>query len=465
MFAVHEYDISRANPPGVGIEIGTSGQINSGSVSIARAVCKQPQANRINMIFADHSRLRISSADFQRPLARRTLGVIALATLVSACASKQPDALNAGDEYWEQVRTGDLQVVTGNPGDNSIVLEDATFRPAQQASRNTTSQKQKSLRTLAENSVRADNPGAYTVAHGDTLWDISERFLSRPWLWPEIWHVNPQIGNPHLIFPGDQISLTYVDGKPRLQLSRGGVQTIPAASKPISTFPLDAIEEFLVKPRVVTAAQLKAAPYVVSGEDDRLISAAGDKIYVRGTESDGNSARYNVYRPGKALVDPDNREVLGHEAVLVSTARMVRAGDPSTLLLTSNTRETLVGDRMMTADELAFPENFRPKPSALETSGKIISVFDSITRSGQNQVVVLNLGEADGVTPGDVMAVISNDRQVRDQISGKKNDWVTIPGDQSGVVMVFRTFDRVSYALIMEANRAVKIYDRVASTL
>ncbi len=144
---------------------------------------------------------------------------------------------------------------------------------------------------------------------------------------------------------------------------------------------------------------------------------------------------------------------------------MVRAGDPSTLLLTSNTRETLVGDRMMTADELAFPENFRPKPSALETSGKIISVFDSITRSGQNQVVVLNLGEADGVTPGDVMAVISNDRQVRDQISGKKNDWVTIPGDQSGVVMVFRTFDRVSYALIMEANRAVKIYDRVASTL
>ncbi len=420
------------------------------------------------MIFAASSRSRNSSADFQRPQLHRALSVIALATLVSACASKQPDALNAGEDYWEKVRTGDLQVVTGNPENNTLVVEDAAFQPAQQASRSSKpSQQQKSLRALAEDSVRADNPGAYTVSDGDTLWDISERFLSRPWLWPEIWHVNPQIGNPHLIFPGDKIALTYVDGKPRLQLLRGEseVTTVPASSNPISTFPLDAIEEFLVKPRVVTSAQLKSAPYVVSAEDDRLISAAGDKIYVRGTESDGNSARYNVYRPGKALVNPENKEVLGHEAVLVSTARMVRAGDPSTLLITSNTRETLVGDRIMTADELAFPDNFRPKPSALEKKGQIISVFDAVSRSGQNQVVVLNMGEQDGVTPGDVMAVISDDRQVRDTISGVKNDWVTIPGDRSGIVMVFRTFERVSYALIMEANRAVKIYDRVASTL
>ncbi len=420
------------------------------------------------MIFAASSRLRNSSADFQRPTLPRALGVIALATLVSACASTQPDARNAGDDYWEKVRTGDLQLVTGNPDDNSIVVEDASFQSARQASRATKpSQQQKSLRALAENSVRADNPGAYTVSDGDTLWDISERFLSRPWLWPEIWHVNPQIGNPHLIYPGDKIALTYVDGKPRLQLLRGGseVTTVPASSSPISTFPLDAIEEFLVKPRVVTSSQLRAAPYVVSAEDDRLISAAGDKIYVRGTESDGNSARYNVYRPGKALVNPTTKEVLGHEAVLVSTARMVRAGDPSTLLITTNTRETLVGDRIMTADELAFPDNFRPKPSALDKKGQIISVFDAVSRSGQNQVVVLNLGERDGVTPGDVMAVISDDRQIRDTISGKKNDWVTIPGDQSGIVMVFRTFDRVSYALIMEAGRSVKVYDRVASTL
>lgn len=419
------------------------------------------------MIFADNSRLRIFSADLQRPTLR-TLGAIALATLVSACASKQPDALDAGDDYWEKVRTGDLQVVTGNPHDSSIVMEDASFQSARQTSRanqRPASQRKQSLRSLAENSVRADNPGAYTVSDGDTLWDISERFLSRPWLWPEIWHVNPQIGNPHLIYPGDQIALTYVDGKPRLQLLRGEVQTVPAASKPISTFPLDAIEEFLVKPRVVTASQLKSAPYVVSAEDDRLISSMGDKIYVRGTESDGNSARYNVYRPGKALVDPDNREVLGHEAILVSTARMVRAGDPSTMLITTNMRETLVGDRIMTSEEPGFPDNFRPKPAELGKAGKIISVFDAVSRSGQNQVVVLNLGDRDGLTPGDVLAVISDDRQVRDTVSGKKNDWVTIPGDRSGVIMVFRTFDRVSYALIMDANRAVKIYDRVASTL
>lgn len=421
------------------------------------------------MIFADLNRLRKSITSTPRPALCRTLGVIALAGLTTACANQQPDARLAGDDYWEKVRTGDLRVVDGNPLDNTIVMEDASFQHGAQSARSSkpkATKGQGSLRALAENSVRNDNPGAYTVSDGDTLWDISERFLSRPWLWPEIWHVNPQIGNPHLIYPGDQISLTYVDGKPRLQLIRGGqVATVPAASRPISSFPLEAVERFMVKPRVVTAEQLRSAPYVVSAEDDRLISAAGNKVYVRGTESDGDSARYNVYRPGKALVDPDSREVLGHEAVLVSTARMVRAGDPSTMLLTSNNRETLVGDRLMTTDKQQVTTNFKPRPTDVDTNGKIISVFDAITRSGQNQVVVLNLGSNDGIQPGHVMSVVSNDRVIRDTVSGKKNDWVTIPGDESGVVMVFRTFDRVSYALIMESKRAIKIYDRVATTL
>jgi len=323
------------------------------------------------------------------------------------------------------------------------------------AALSTGANRKRALRALAEGSVKSDNPGNYTVVKGDTLWDISERFLSRPWLWPEIWHVNPQIANPHLIYPGDQISLTYVDGKPRLQLIRASSKD----TSPISQFPLAAIQEFLIEPKVVTSKDLFASPYIVAADEGRLISATGHHIYVRGGAT---ADRYSVFRPGDALVDPDTGEVLGHEAIHVSKASLVSTGDPSKLVLTSNKRETLIGDRLMSNPD-ALQVAFQPRTSTANKAGKIISLFDAVSRAGKNQVVVLNLGENDGVQAGDVMSVISDDRRIRDVVSRKRNDFVTIPGDESGVVMVFRTFERVSYALIMSSNRSINLYDRVGS--
>jgi len=209
----------------------------------------------------------------------------------------------------------------------------------------------------------------------------------------------------------------------------------------------------------VTSKELFAAPYVVAADEGRLVSSAGNHVYVRG---DTPANRYSVFRPGDALVDPDTGEVLGHEAIHVSKASMVTMGDPSKMVLTSNKRETLIGDRLMSNPD-ALQMSFQPRTSTVSRTGKIISLFDAVSRAGKNQVVVLNLGENDGVQAGDVMSVISDDRRIRDVVSKKRTDFVTIPGDESGVVMVFRTFERVSYALIMSSHRSINLYDRVDS--
>jgi hypothetical protein len=315
------------------------------------------------------------------------------------------------------------------------------------------SERKRALRRLAVRSIRTDHPGEYTVVKGDTLWDISERFLNRPWLWPEIWHVNPQIKNPHLIYPGDRVSLTYVNGQPQLQLIRASSR----GDGPIGTYPADGLESFLIEAKIVSAGDLKTAPYVVSTEDDRLIASIGNHIYARGNLNEG---RYSIFRPGKALIDPDTNQLLGHEAIHVSRASMVKSGDPSKLVITSNKRETLVGDRLMPNDGAARFD-FQPRIADIGKTGKVISLFDALARVGQNQVVVLNLGTNDGVQEGDVLSVYGNDRIVRDVVSGKKHDYVTIDGEKSGVVMVFRAFDRASYALVVQSEKTINLYDRV----
>lgn len=309
------------------------------------------------------------------------------------------------------------------------------------------------LRRLAERSIRNDNPGVYTVVKGDTLWDISERFLSRPWLWPEIWQVNPQIENPHLIYPGDRVSLTYVDGQPRLQLIRAASRT----DSPISSYPADGLSSFLVEPKIVSSNALKRAPYVVATEDDRLVASIGNHIYARGDLSEG---RYSIYRPGKALIDPDTDKVIGHEAIHVSQASLVKSGDPSKLVITSNKRETLVGDRLMTTDPTVNLD-FQPRNADIGKAGRVISLFDALARVGQNQVVVINLGEEDGVQAGDMLSVFGDDRLVRDTMSGKKHDMIKIEGEKSGTVMVFRTFEEASYALVVQSRTTINLHDRV----
>ncbi len=386
-------------------------------------------------------------------------GAIAVITLSAACAThQQPDASVSDNDLLQQAKSASAQESVGTALENTVAIESASITGAGTPSLlalGTSQQRKRALKVLAEKSIRKDNPGNYTVVRGDTLWDISERFLSRPWLWPEIWHVNPQIENPHLIYPGDRISLTYVDGRPQLKLIRASSQP----GSPISNFPLDAVKQFLIEPKVVTGSELKSAPYVVSTEDDRLIASIGNHIYARG---DLSESRYSIFRPGDTLIDPDTNEVLGHEAIHVSKASVIKAGDPTKLVITNNNRETLVGDRLM-QNSKDMDLNFQPRTADIDKTGKIISLFDAISRAGQNQVVALNLGTQDGIQTGDVLSVVSDDRLVRDVISGKKNDWVNIEGEKAGVVMVFSTFERVSYALVMKSNRTINLYDRVGA--
>jgi LysM domain len=323
--------------------------------------------------------------------------------------------------------------------------------------------------------LNPNHPDRYVVVKGDTLWDISARFLRDPWKWPDVWEVNPQINNPNLIYPGDVISLVFRNGKPVLQVERGPVTPpvesnvvklepkvrITTLEKPIPTLPTDAIEQFLLKAEVISAEASKKSGYIVSMEDDRLIGGTGNKIYVRHLEQH-SGGRYEIVRIGKAYRNPgaSKKDVLGYEALHIADARVDSYGDPDTLTLTKASRESLIGDRVLPAqDEMKINNNFLPRAPEQQIQGKIIALFDAISRVGQFQVVVLNKGLNDGLQPGHVLAVYHAGDTVRDTVSG--GDKVTLPPTRAGVLMVFRVFDRVSYGLIMTAKRDVHLYDMI----
>jgi len=332
-----------------------------------------------------------------------------------------------------------------------------------------------------------DAPEVYTVVRGDTLWDISDRFLKEPWRWTEIWGYNPQVYNPHLIFPGDVLALNYVDGKATLTLTRNG-KTIPhnigepvlGAANPatsgrvklsprirsesldnaIPTISGDSIAPFLVHPRVVDAATLSNSPYVVANSDDRLISSIGSKIYVRG-QMDREQTSYGVFRRNKALIDPVNGANLGYEVTHIADAKLLSTGDPSTLGLVSNKMETIAGDIVLPLDAESTAHTYIPRLPELRGEGRIVSLVNAISRTGRDQVVVLNVGEASDIQEGDVLAVETRGGNVVDKNSPGKWEYVTLPNQRTGVLMVFKTFDKVSYALVMESTRPLEVNDIV----
>ncbi|HKK14209.1 MAG TPA: LysM peptidoglycan-binding domain-containing protein [Gammaproteobacteria bacterium] len=315
--------------------------------------------------------------------------------------------------------------------------------------------------------LNPNHPDRYVVVKGDTLWDIAGRFLKDPWHWPEVWYVNPQIKNPHLIYPGDVITLSYVNGKPRLAVQRGRptVKLSPHArpeplTRAIPTIPIDAIQQFLTQPLVTDKNELKNAPYVVEIAQEHVIGGPGDQMYVRGLKSSGHT-RYSVYRPGKPLVDPDTNEVLGYQAIFVGDATLKRFGDPSTLVLTKADREALVGDRVRPVSQEQIKANFMPHAPKQHVDGRIISVLGGVSQIGQYQVVVLNRGRREGLNPGTVLAIYQTGRVIRDTVSDKHGDTVKLPDERAGELMVFRSFDRVSYGLVMRATRALHVEDRV----
>ncbi len=320
--------------------------------------------------------------------------------------------------------------------------------------------------------LKPNLPERYVVKKGDTLWDIAATFLKDPWFWPEMWHINTQIRNPHLIFPGDVILLYYVDGKPFLTLegSAGTRPTLPAGvgtvklkptvryenlNQAIDTLPRNAIAAFISNPRVLTNKEFEAAPYIFSSRDTHLVNGQGDRVYVRNVK-DKQQVQYVVVRKGDRYIDPDTYEVLGVEAIDVADARMVVISDPSTIIITRARKEVLTGDNLIPHLEQKIDFNFFPRPPRTKMEGKIIAVYDGLSQIGQYNVVILNRGTKHGMEVGHVLAVYQAGTYVRDNRTG---DDVLLPEERAGLMMVFRVFEKLSYALIMEAERALKVKD------
>ena len=331
--------------------------------------------------------------------------------------------------------------------------------------------------------LRPDYPQSYTVVRGDTLWDISSRFLKDPWMWPELWQVNPQVSNPHLIYPGDVLTLYFVDGKPMMKVERQQTQQqaqpkhdLPRTGFPVvklspqvreqsldsavSTIPLDKIRQYLSSPRVVTEDELESLPYLVSYTDERLLGGGGNSFYARGIEAGKQTSRYVLLRAGQEYVDPETDETLGYEGVYLGDARLKKFGDPSTLEITMSNREIMRGDRLAPREESALPFRYMPRPPMKPIRGKIIAVMDGVANIGQYQVVVLNLGRQEDVEPGHVLAVMQAGAEVDDTVDGGD---VQLPDTQAGTLMVFRVFERVSYGLIVNAVKPIHTLDVVTN--
>jgi hypothetical protein len=406
---------------------------------------------------------------------------------VDAAVTADPES--AGFEAYDE----DIQEPAPAP---TVASAPATTAPAPAPA---TSQPKQQPQPAAPTRIalRENVPDRYTVKKGDTLWDIATLFLRDPWLWPEIWYFNPQIDNPHLIYPGDVLALIYVDGRPQLRLTRDGEIPIPPTDtssatgttvtriiepeipaglrtvklsptvreqdlkKAIPTIPVNAIEPFLIKPQVISKKELDRAPYIVSSLDQHLVSASGHTIYARGLDADSEEVRYQIFRPEGAFKDPKSGAILGYETTLVSEAKLLRHGDPATLLITRNIRETLNGDRILPADRGKISYNFIPKAPNSEVEGYIIKLIDMLSHSAQRQVVVINLGERQGIEVGTVLAIDQAGAEVRDPYAESGYGTVRLPDERAGLLMVFRVFERVSYGLIMESTRTVHINDVV----
>jgi len=319
--------------------------------------------------------------------------------------------------------------------------------------------------------LNPDHPDRYVVRPGDTLWDISAQFLRDPWYWPEIWYVNPQVENPHLIYPGDVLTLVYLDGQPRVQLERGPVAGAERLSPrireqpladAIPALPLDVVGPFLSRGTVLQKDEIKKLPYVMALRDDHLVGAAGNDLYVRGDGLAVNTA-YSLVRVGVELRDPDDGDLLGYEGLFVGEGTIRRGGDPATLKVNSSAREALKGDRLMSAAERP-PLVFYPQAPAQPVDGRIVHVVDGVSRIGQYQIVVLNRGTRHGLMPGHVLSVWQAGQKVVDEHGpGLLNEKVQLPDELAGNVMIFRTFDRLSYALVVRAVAPMHTLDKVTN--
>ena len=314
----------------------------------------------------------------------------------------------------------------------------------------------------------ADNhPDEYVVKVGDTLWDIAATFLKDPWFWPEIWHINTQIQNPHLIYPGDVLALVYIDGQPRITNVRASTYRLsPQArispiTQAVTSIPYESVSAFLSSGAVLEKRETDRLPYLLDTRGDHLIAAAGNIVYVRGIDDAQLGSRYNVVEVGGPLIDPDDNKLIGYQGKFIGEGTLRRTGDPATVALTDTSEEAVPGDRLI-PESVDIPLNFYPRAPSSAIDGRIISVVGGVTQIGQYQVVVLNRGTRDGLSVGDVLTVFRTGETIDDRFGGGK---VLLPDEEAGTLMVFKVYDRIGYGLIMEATQAIHIHDTVRNPI
>jgi len=337
---------------------------------------------------------------------------------------------------------------------------------------------QGSTTTVMSDAGAALSPSAprnYVVKRGDTLWGIANTFLRDPWLWPEIWYINPDIHNPHRIYPGDSVHLALsADGRTSLQIVRGGgstarlepmLRSVPLEG-PIATIPYSLIAAFLSRPGVLSGDEVKAAPYVMALRDDHQIAGAGHDLYVRKLDGD-SGARYSVMHVDEPLNDPQSGRNLGYIAIYTGTAQVTRPGEVAKVTLTDSARETLQGD-VLIPTEISPNTDFAPHGPHRAVDGRIIAVVDNVLLAGQYDVVAINRGSQDGVDRGTVLTVDLAGEKVSDHcatINGESTCWLPhserLPAEASGTLLVFKTYERMSYALIFSETVPINIGDRV----
>lgn len=320
--------------------------------------------------------------------------------------------------------------------------------------------------------LKPGHPVEYVVQEGDTLWDLSQKYLSDAWLWPEIWQINEQIDNPHLIYPGDLIGLVYkgeevkVSVVQRSAAAKGVVKLTPSArissiASAIPPIPMTAISSFMTNSRIVKSNELKDAPYVVAGDDNRILAGGGGKVYARGFGKVEPEVGYGIFRKGQVFVDPDTSEILGLEAREVGAGAVAAwDGDVATLSLSNAREEVMIGDRLLTSEDRQVIANFMPSAPPKDVYGRMIAVLGGVTQIGQYQVVVINQGERDGVVEGNVLAVYKTGSTIIDRVTRAK---VRLPSERAGLMMLFRVFDKVSYGLILKALRPLSVGDEIRS--
>ena len=328
--------------------------------------------------------------------------------------------------------------------------------------------------------LAANAPDSYTVKRGDTLWAISSLFLKSPWRWPELWGMNlEQIRNPHLIYPGQILYLDKTGGRARLRVGQaigpdGSVKLSPRVRSSglgdgaIPSIPFHLIEPFLTEAVIFPANELETAPRIVGTQEGRVVLAKGERAYVRGEIAP--QREFRIFREPKALRDPSTKEVLGYEATYVGAAEYTRPGEtrngadgkpeivPATFTVTAAKLEAGVGDRLAPMPAREF-SNYAPHAPQGATSGQIVSIYGDGLTAGQNQIVALNKGSADGLERGHVLALWSTGEQMIDKTDPSRPT-IKLPDERHGMLFVFRVFDRMSYALILSVQNPVKPGDR-----